>query len=247
MSQQINLCLPSLRRRRDPWSLANVTLVAGIVLTLIVSTGVWARMSAAKLEAEARRLEPQSKALQEQLTEFSRLASSSKPDPRLQQEFDAAQARLSARQEMLSLLAQGLGPQATGFSEYLRGFARQTPQGLWLVGFSVQGDGSGMQIKGRTLDPALIPEYIKRLNSEKIFQGRSFSSLEMGIPAPPAGTVVDAKPVFSAVHEFTLSPGGVTASTVDAPRVVASATQLLPVDVQKATGDVAKVMGGPAQ
>lgn len=247
MSQQINLYLPALRRRRDPWSLANVTLVAGIVLTLIVSTGVWARMSAAKLEAEARRLEPQSKAMQEQLTELSRLASSTKPDPRLKQEFDTVQARLSARQEMLSLLAQGLGPQATGFSEYLRGFARQTPQGLWLVGFTVQGDGSGMQIKGRTLDPALIPEYIKRLNSEKIFQGRSFSSLEIGIPAPPAGTSVDAKPVFSAVHEFTLAPGDATASAAEAPRVVASAAQLLPIDVQKATGDVAKVMGGPTQ
>ena len=247
MSQQINLYLPALRRRRDPWSLANVTLVAGIVLTLIVSTGVWARLSAAKLEAEARRLEPQSKTMQEQLTELSRLASASKPDPKLQQAFDTVQARLSARQEMLSLLAQGLGPQATGFSEYLRGFARQTPQGLWLVGFSVQGDGSGMQIKGRTLDPALIPEYIKRLNSEKIFQGRSFSSLEIGLPAPPAGTSADANPVFSAVHEFTLAPGGATASAAEVPRLVASAAQLLPIDVQKATGDVAKVMGGPAQ
>lgn len=206
MSQQINLYDPGLRRRTDPLSLTNVALGAAVLLVCVVGIGAMVRVSAARIEAEARALEPQSKTLQEQLATLGKLASTRKPDPRLEQELSQAQAQLTARNDMLALLQKGLGPQSTAFSDYLRGFARQTPQGLWLVGFSVEGGGSAMKIEGRTVDPALIPEYIRRLNHEKAFQGREFASLQLRVPAPAPGKRADEKRSSPAYHEFALAP-----------------------------------------
>lgn len=245
MTQQINLYDPRLRRRRDLLSLTNVALGAVALLVCIIGIGAITRVSAARSESEARTLEPQAKGLQEQLTTLAKLASARKPDPLLEQELASTQGQLAARNEMLALLQKGLGPQATAFSEYLRGFARQTPPGLWLVGFSVDGDGSGMKIEGRTTDPALVPAYIRRLNGEKAFQGRAFASLQLGVPAPPPGSNVQA-PVVPRYHEFTLEPaaGGVAGpGGADNPGPLAHAAQLLPVDAAKALSDAGKVMG----
>lgn len=248
MSQQINLYDPRLRRRSDPLSLTNVVLGAIAMLVCIIGLGAVTRISAARSESEARTLEPQAKGLQEQLTTLARLASTRKPDPRLEQALASAQGQLAARNEMLALLQKGLGPQATAFSEYLRGFARQTPPGLWLTGFSVGGDGSGMKIEGRTTDPALIPAYIRRLNGEKAFQGRAFASLQLGVPAPPPGSPAQAT-AAPPYHEFTLEPvaGTVGLGGGDHPGPLAHAAQLLPVDAAQALSDAGKIMGGGVQ
>jgi hypothetical protein len=40
-----------------------------------------------------------------------------------------------------------------------------------------------MEIRGRMFSPLALPEYIRRLGTEKIFQGRSFAALTMDRPA----------------------------------------------------------------
>jgi hypothetical protein len=46
-----------------------------------------------------------------------------------------------------------------------------------LVGFGFSG--KEIEIRGRLLDPALLPTYINRLNDEPAFAGRRFSALDM--------------------------------------------------------------------
>ncbi len=209
MTQQINLYDPRLRRQRELLSVTNLALTSIILLLIVVVAGAWLRSTAAKVEAEAALLEPQAKALQNQLPLLGQQLSSRKADARLEQELAEMKAQATSRASILALLQKGLGPGAVSFAEYLRGFARQTPSGLWLTGFAVEGDGTGMGIQGRTIDPALIAEYIKRLNAEKAFQGRAFSALQLGIPGPAVGSNAAATnnmPVAHRYHEFTLTP-----------------------------------------
>jgi hypothetical protein len=64
-----------------------------------------------------------------------------------------------------------------------------------------------MEIRGRTLDPALLPEYIRRLNAEPAFRGHRFAALSVALPtAPaPAASVAPAATV-PPWHEFALVP-----------------------------------------
>jgi hypothetical protein len=219
MSQQINLYDPALERKRDWFALSNLVAV-GVLLAIVVGgAGYLARMEIPALTAQSAQGESQLKSMREQITALGQQVAGRKPDPRIEQELGVARLLLDARGEVLATLKQRLGPDADAFAEYLRGFARQSVSGLWLTAFSFDAVSGGMEIRGRTIDPALIPEYIQRLNKEPAFQGRAFSALKLteGKPDPLPGTNVQAAPAAPAspatqvaqkapFHEFMLIP-----------------------------------------
>lgn len=215
MAQQINFYDVRLERRRDWLALHYVAgLAAGLALLVGVS-GYLARMDLPALAEQASASESQLKAARDQVAALSARAANRKPDPRLEQELAASRTLLDARSEVLATLRRSLGPDAHAFADYLRGLARQSVSGLWLTGFSIAAGGNGrtgMEIRGRTVDPALLPEYIRRLNREAAFQGQTFAALKLEAakqtakPGMPAGNAAAASGGPSAWHEFTLVP-----------------------------------------
>lgn len=217
MSQQINLYNPAFRKVRDWLSAAPVAIVACVMLASVASAAVWARSKADSLQHTADQQAASLKASQERLVSLSKAATESKPDAQLAADLDKARGILKGSEEVMKILETGTLGNISGFAEYLRGFARQTPTGLWLTGFTIAAGGSEMEIRGRMLDPSALPEYIRHLNSEKVFQGRSFSALTIKRPedgpdkrsaaataTPPAGTKPSA--TQPAYVEFVLMP-----------------------------------------
>ncbi|MGH8711716.1 MAG: MSHA biogenesis protein MshI, partial [Burkholderiales bacterium] len=101
----------------------------------------------------------------------------------LQAEIKKAEAQLKARQEMVETLKHGGAIGSTeGYSEYMRAFARQSVNGLWLTGFEIIGAGGEMAIVGRTVRPELVPVYVQRLSREPVMKGRQFASLRISLP-----------------------------------------------------------------
>lgn len=215
MSQQINLYDPALETQRDWLALSNVVL-AGALLVLVVGVfGVLARQNVPLLTAQTAANETQLQALREQMTALGRQISDRKPNPRIEQELGAARILLAARGEVLETLRRRLGPDSESFAAYLNGFARQSLAGLWLTGFSYDATHGGMEIHGRTVNPALLPEYIGRLNREPAFRGRAFSALKLvagkpdpvpGAPAQPVAAPIAAVTQKAPFHEFVLTP-----------------------------------------
>lgn len=218
MAQQINLYDPSLERQRDWLALGNVVAVALLLAVAVGLLGAWARQDLPALAAQAAANDAQLKSLRDQITTLGQQAASRKADPRVEQELGATRLLLAARTEVLAVLKQRLGPDADSFADYLRGFARQSVAGLWLTGFSFDAASGGMEIRGRTTDPALLPEYIRRLNKEQAFQGRAFAALKLAegkIEARPDAAAVPAAPApaprpvaagRAPFHEFILTP-----------------------------------------
>ncbi|MDP1607237.1 MAG: PilN domain-containing protein [Rhodocyclaceae bacterium] len=212
MSQQINLYDAALLKQRDWLSLSNV-VIAGVLLLLVAGAlGALARHEVPMLTAQTAANDAQLKAAREQITVLGQQVAGRKPDPRLEQMLGVAHLLLSARSEVLTTLQQRLGPDAGSYAEYLRGFSRQSLTGLWLTEFSFAA-GGGMEIRGRTVDPALLPEYIRQLGRERAFQGRTFATLQLdegkSDPAPDAlgqsaGTA--ATTPKAQYHEFKLTP-----------------------------------------
>ncbi len=214
MAQHINLYDSSLLKPRDWLSLANVAAGGLLLLGAVMAAGMLARLDVPALTTRAASGETQLKAMREQAAALGQQVTGRKPDPRLEQEIGAAQLLLSARGEVLGVLQQRLGPQAGSFAEYLRGLGRQSMPGLWLTSFKFDA-GGGMEIGGRTLDPASVPEYIRRLGRERAFQGRSFAALKLAAgkaeAMPGANTGNQAATTVAAqarapYHEFVLIP-----------------------------------------
>ncbi|MBI5107532.1 MAG: PilN domain-containing protein [Rhodocyclales bacterium] len=188
MSAQINLYHSRYLRQRDPLTLNNVALVAGVCYLVLAAAAGWAWQGMARGRDAAAAAESQLKLVREQLAASAKAVAQRKSDPKVQGELERAEALLRSRAEIARLLEGGAIGSGAGFADFLRGFARQTPDGLWLTGFTIGNGGSDIEIRGSMLDPALLPDYIRRLGAEKAFQGRSFASLTMNRSEPPAAS-----------------------------------------------------------
>lgn len=211
MAQQINLYDPALLRKRDWFALANVALGAAIATVLVAAAGFIARSELPALQAQATAGETRLDALRDQIQTLGRQVAVRHADPRIEQELAVARHLAQARGVVLDTLRQGLAADVPPFADYLRGLARQSMTGLWLTGFAWDASSGSMEIRGRTTDPALLSEYIRRLNREPAFRGHAFAALNVteGRVETASGTQLAAPaeaPQKAGFHEFTLVP-----------------------------------------
>ncbi|HVK56529.1 MAG TPA: PilN domain-containing protein [Burkholderiales bacterium] len=189
MSQYINLLNPALHKRRDPLS-ARVLLAAVLTAIFVLAvSGGWARYSANDLIQQARSGEARLKVEREKLVSAVKGAAERKPDTRLIEELVRAEAVLKTRGELIDLIESGALGKTEGFSAHLRALARQSMTGLWLTDFSVGPGGSGLEINGKALNADLLPTYIRKLNSESVFQGQSFAMINVYRPDEQASAI----------------------------------------------------------
>ncbi len=210
MSQQINLLLPELRPRFDWLALPVVAGAALVGLLLLVAMAVMTTMTADGLKTREIAVRNQLAALQQQVQSLGRSLGARQADTALDKQIAAARLAVSQRQEVLNVIAQGDVAGSSAYSGLLQGFSRQIVDGVWLVGFGfAQKD---VEIRGRLIDPALLPVYINRLNAEPAFAGRRFATLDMkGVEPSEARTEARgdaaqaAKPVTTVRYtEFVL-------------------------------------------
>lgn len=206
MARQINLYDPALERRRDWLGLSYVAGAAALLLVVVAALGFAARQDLAELNAASEGGAAQLKALREQLAVHGQALANRKPDARLEQEVAAKRMLLAARGEVLGTLRQSIGAESRSFAEYLRGFARQTVAGLWLTGISLDAASGALEISGRTVDPSLLPEYIRRLDREPAFQGQSFAALKLAAGKTERAAAAAAPAPRPPYHEFVLTP-----------------------------------------
>lgn len=198
MSQQLNLLNPRLQRHRDFLSLHLVGAVVLAMLLVEIALASYAGYQRRILAAEELLLQTESKNLQSQVELASKTLAERKPSAKLTAEVQQFAAMLQPREEVLARL-KATGEVGVGFSETLRGFSRQVMEGVWLTDFSASA--SDLTIRGRLVDAALLPGYVKRLNEEPAFKGRHFAALDMkGFEPPPVDTTAvpappPAKPV----------------------------------------------------
>lgn len=211
MSQQINLINPALRKTHDWLTATPLAIATGIMLAIVILATVSAKMNADARLAEAERSVATLKASQDRLLSLSKEVGELRPDQKLADELSNALTLLTLRTEVIAALEGGSFSNSAGFAEYLRGFARQAPSGLWLTGIVMGSGGDEMEIRGRMLNPAALPDYIQRLNSEKAFNGRSFSNLAILRPEPTIVPVTAVAPVAPVVPG-TVGMAGVPAA-----------------------------------
>lgn len=222
MSQEINLLNPALRPKRDWLSSRRVALASLAALFVVAAAVVALRIDLASEQKAQTSAAAQLSAVRDEVQALQARLVARKNDPALEQEAVHLAAAIAQRREVLKQ-ARGLAAEEGGFAEVMRGFSRQRVEGVWLTSFNT-GPG-GFDIRGRLLDPALLPAYIRRLNAEPAFRGRHFAALDMlGVEpsSPPAAgstqaPVVNMQPAATGPTRYTEFFLRATAATSAAP------------------------------
>jgi hypothetical protein len=184
VTQQINLYNPALERKRDWLSFPSLVLAWGVTIAFLASGALVTQLQLSALAAGLKRESVARASAQDELTRLARQLSARQKDASLEADFQKLQSELANRHEAKGVLQGGVIGNTAGFSEYLRAFARQSLEGMWLTGFSLAGAGQDLVLQGRTVRPELVPGYVQRLNREAILKGHAFAELQMQRPDP---------------------------------------------------------------
>ena len=187
MSQQINLFNPVFLKQKKHFSL--LTMLQALLLIVLGALAFYAyawyqvQELAQRTNEMSQRYETEQKRLVRYANEFS----PERARQALDTELKAAEAQAKVQAEILETLKSGAIGNTQGYSEYLRAFARQAVQGVWLTGFEIVGDGTQMTLRGGVVDAKRLPEYIQRMGREPVMRGKTFAALQMRQPETARG------------------------------------------------------------
>lgn len=206
MSQQINLFNPIFLKQKKYFSSWAMLQSLGAIVLGMLAFYAYAHYEVGKLGGSATQ---SAKRLQTEQSRLTKVAAEFAPDidaKLLEGQVAQMELQLAARQKVLAVLQGGELGNTAGFSEYLRAYSRQAIGGLWLTGFAIHGAGNQMALDGRAIKADLVPAYIRRLNQEKIMQGKAFAAMEIGLPvlSKPEGVAVKGVPPLPGFVEFRL-------------------------------------------
>ncbi len=182
MSQQINLFNPVFLKQKKYFSVTTMLQALGlIVLGAIVFYG-YAWYQVQLLAKQTKEITARYDAEQKRLAVYAGEFSPQRANQALMEELNTLEAQAAAQSALLNTLKSGAIGNTQGYSEYLRAFARQSVNGLWLTGFNIGGDGAQMSLQGAMTRPELLPAYIQRMNREAVMKGKAFSMLQVKEP-----------------------------------------------------------------
>ena len=180
MSQQINLFNPAFQPQKKIFSVNAMAAALGVLVLVLAGTGGYAKVRMARLEADVARGEEQVLAAQKRLQTATAEFAPRTKDGRLDAELAAAQTEHDALRRVADVIQRGDLGNTEGYAEYFRALARQSVDGLWLTGVTITGAGTEIGVRGRALDPALVPGYLARLRNERVLQGKPVGSMQIG-------------------------------------------------------------------
>lgn len=205
MSQQINLANPLLLKRRYVFGLREMAIGVGCVLAGALAWAGVLHYQASGLEDEAIRQEALQADAQRALDTLTAAAQRG-VNPQLTAQIQTTQRNVAQREALLNSVSSMMESTSTGFAQPMRALALSDSEGVWLNAFTLKP--GYLELKGSTLDAALLTQYIDRLSRQAPFSGTQFSGMQAA-PASQAGggkSAVELPPYL----DFTLYAGSQT-------------------------------------
>jgi len=179
LSQQINLFNPIFLKQKRHFSALAMAQALALVLLGVLAMYAYEVRQNRTLAGVLAKADEQLEERRSQITRFGREFSTQGASRALANELSAAESRLAQRTSLLDDVKTGVGGDVQGYSRYLTALARQTMPGVWLTGLDIGGKSSALVIKGRALDSALVPAYMRALNRAAPLAGRRVDELRL--------------------------------------------------------------------
>lgn len=198
MGQQINLYQPILSQERKPFSAALVGPTLAIVIVALAGFSVHATSRVSRLERDVELLRAQQTQQDAQLAQAGALQANGVNLAALEAHVKELTATVTERSAALQILRSGAAGQTSGFAPRLEALARRHVDGLWIDTLLMSGTTGSMSLSGATVDPDIVPEYLRGLSSEPVLAGTRFDDFIIERPQPAASDEEDTAKVRKA-------------------------------------------------
>lgn len=177
--QQVNLFQDELKSKKLKYS---ALMMIQLSFTLIVIFSAVMAFKYTQLQFRQGNLAEQQQKQKIVLADLQKIQSElakRQKDPTLAIKILKRSKELANKQKVVGILSQDEFGSTKGFVEHFIGLARQRIEGLWLTKIRIADGGTNIALHGTTIKAALLPQYLQKLSSEKVFVGAEFQSLYM--------------------------------------------------------------------
>lgn len=165
--QHLNLYDQTLRPPKVWLTPLRLLLALALVLVLMALAGAWLRRDAAHWQAEAAARQ----------AELQQLTASVLPPQAADAELPGLRQQLAQARQLAQAMAAG-GPRELP-AEVLRALALAAPGDVWITAATWQAEPRQLALEGGLLDPNRLPDYLRRLERQPVFEGQTFAQLQL--------------------------------------------------------------------
>lgn len=206
MSQQINLINTALIKQKDfltPATISSVYLCSALLMLgwYWVSQQALTQAIQQRDSANATLVEVQAR-----VTQATAMRAPRAPSQALLMQLEKLKGQQQMQSHILNMVNKTKANTASGLANTMRGFARQSVDGLWLTGFNLDAEHQAMTIRGRSVHENLLPLYMQQLGQENVFSGQHFGGLQMKRVTPSAVSITAKNASSSAATSAPVAP-----------------------------------------
>lgn len=179
MKQQINLYQPMFRKQEKVFSAVTMLQITGFFI--IVLTGIYSYnlYQLQPFSVELEKTGTQLTKLTNQIDVLSRSLPARGKNKLMESEITRMTIRLDNMKKIQGALSEGSFGNVNGFSEHFEALARGHVDGSWLTDITIANGGDKLALAGKSIDPELVPMYIKRLAQAPVFKNLRFNILDL--------------------------------------------------------------------
>lgn len=179
MSQQINLLNPALIKQKNYFSPTNIVALLGILLTGMLGYFFYENQDLDKLVAKRDGLSKEIASIKTVRDELILKKSATNQNNALNIQIEALKEKRTMQNEVITTVNQNKSTQGSSYAGLMRALSKQSIEGLWITGLSIDQNAQHLSISGRTLNADLVPKFIARLRAEPALKGKTFTDLTM--------------------------------------------------------------------
>jgi len=178
MSQQVNLLIDELRPKRELLSAAQALVGAAVFALLLVAYSVYGLVAVSRVDEQRQGLAKQLATLADANGKV-RASINVVEDPKLASHVADLRSQLASRSVLVAALSGTTNGRSAGFAKHFDELAAHVQAGLWLTDIELSGGGGHIRLAGMTLDPVLVPRFLKELGEGEQFVGHRFDTFEL--------------------------------------------------------------------
>ncbi len=179
MEQQVNLYQPILGAEKRLFSARTIGVCLALLAASLAALGSYGAWRTSRVERSIAELDGRQAAALLRAERTGVALSPGKTVAELDADARALTADIAARERALAIIRLGSASPETGFAARLEALAHRQVDGLWLREVIVGSDDGRLAMRGRALDPNMVPAYLAALAGDPALAGVRFDKLTL--------------------------------------------------------------------
>jgi len=175
--QQVNFYHLSLKPKKTSFSAKTMLMMSGVVVVALVVISAVSVIQTKNIESKLQAQKAEKNDLNDSLEQAKTKLKPREKSQLLSAQKSRVETELKDARRLSAIIRSEADKNNKLYSDYFRGLAQTTIQGLWLRQITISDGSNAFGLSGNTTKPELVPRLLQQLSDLAVFQGTNFNKV----------------------------------------------------------------------